>query len=448
MSTFDPLPVGWSIDHAEPQPVEPLENMPVVAEHALAHPLSTLQLADLCGTGSRVTVVIAIAGSEHDAANAVMTPALLHELETAGVRDLDITILIPNVLHAPSSQEEKRLSLGDATVNRYRCIDHDPSNLAELDDLGNFQNVPIQVNYHAVEADLLVAIDVVQPHYYAGYSGGAKTVSIGCAGESTLNEIRTARFLDDLAIHPPDTPDNLTQIVEHEIAHRAGLKFALNAVVDVDGRIAAISAGAPVAVHELLVRFARTLYEVDVPRNDYNIVVAGNGQSNRRTLYHASRAAVAIGQLHEPVLVKGGVIILPARCSDPSGPDPREEQFYQALLGATDMNTVLRQLSERGIRSGEQRAYMLAQTMISQKYHVIVVGEDCADLARDCGLISAHNMLEAASLAETIIGKSPRVLMLPHAAHYMPINRWRPALDDEEANGSQDIYIQSIISDN
>ncbi|HEY3341209.1 MAG TPA: hypothetical protein VGK81_04285, partial [Anaerolineae bacterium] len=112
-----------------------------------------------------------------------------------------------------------------------------------------------------------------------------------------------------------------------------------------------------------------------------------------------------------------------------------------------DMDTVQRQLTQRGIRSGEQRAYMLAQTIMGQKYHVIVVGSDCVDLARDCGLIGAHNMLEAASLAETIVGKRPRVLMLPHAAHFIPISsRWHPEINTE--NDGDDIYIQPIISDN
>jgi hypothetical protein len=188
---------------------------------------------------------------------------------------------------------------------------------------------------------------------------------------------------------------------------------------------------------------------VDVPHGDYNIIIAGNGRSNVRTIYHASRAAVAIGLAQEPVLVKGGVIILPVRCPPTPPADTRERQFYEALSGACDMDTVLRQLSQRGIRTGEQRAYMLAQIMIAQQYHVIAAGPDCADLARDCGLIPAHTMLEAASLAETIVGKSPRVLMLPHAAHLIPIHRWRPnPTPNQEADEDERIYIQPIISHN
>ena len=384
--------------------------------------------------------------------NAVLLPALLQELSSAGVKDQNITILIPNGLHQLSTAEEKRQSLGEAIVSRYRVVDHDASNQAELDDLGTFEGVPLQVNYHAVEADLLVAVDVVEPHYYAGYSGGNKTISTGCAGEATLNEVRAARFLDDLSVHPADTRDNLLQMVGREIARRTGLMFVLNAVVNVDGQIVAVSAGAPNVVHDTLVEFARKLYEVYVPRDDYNIVITGSGTSKVRTLYHASRAAVAIGLAQDPVLVKGGVIILPVRCNTTSEADTRERQFYEALSGATDMNTVMLQLSQRGIRSGEQRAYMLAQTMIAQNYHVVVVGADCGDLARDCGLIPANDLLEAANLAETIVGRSPRVLMLPHAAHLIPIHRWHPQPDDNfdrDANaGDEDIYIQSIISDN
>jgi nickel-dependent lactate racemase len=444
---YDPLPVGWPIDYAEPQPLEPIEDIRAAVDYALAHPLSSLPLTELCGPGSRVTMVCAISGHEHDSANRSLLPAFLNELQAAGVEDKNITILIPNAMHHPSTEEEKRKSLGDEAMARYSVVDHDAGNLAELDDLGNFQNVPMQINYRAAEADLLVAIDVVQPHYYAGYSGGNKTISIGCAGAATLNEVRTARFLDDRTIHPADSPDSLATMVEREIARRAGLIFILNAVVDVDSNIAAVGAGAPSAVHDTLVSVARKIYEVDVPHDDYNIIVAGDSHSRVRSLYHASRAAVAIGLAEDPVLAKGGVIILPVRCGGSKVVDRREQYFYNALLGATDMDTVQRQLTQRGVRSGEQRAYMLAQTIIGQKYHVIVVGTDCVDLARDCGLIGAHNMLEAASLAETIVGKRPRVLMLPHAAHFIPIgNRWRPDISAE--NDGDDIYIQPIISDN
>ena len=446
-ASYDPLPLGWPIDYAEPQPVEPIQDLQAAVDYALAHPLSSLPLTELCGPESRVTVVCAISGHEHDSANRTLLPALLNELQTAGVEDKNITILIPNALHYPSTEEERRSSLGEAVMARYSVVDHDAGNIAELDDLGNFQNVPMQINYRAAEADLLVAVDVVEPHYYAGYSGGNKTISIGCAGAATLNEVRTARFLDDRTTHPADSPDNLAMMVEREIARRAGLIFILNAVVDVEGNITAVGAGAPSAVHDTLVSVARKIYEVDVPHNDYNIIVAGNGHSKVRTLYHASRAAVAIGLASDPVLVKGGVIILPVRCAGSNVVDKREQHFYNALLGATDMDTVMNQLTQRGIRSGEQRAYMLAQTIIGQKYHVIVVGSDCVDLARDCGLIAAHNMLEAASLAETIVGKRPRVLMLPHAAHLIPVgNRWHPDMNEE--NDGEDIYIQPIISDN
>ena len=452
---FDPLPVGWPIDYAEPAPTEPIEDARGAVEYALAHPLSSLPLTDLSSAGTRVTVVVAIAGHERDAANAVMAPALLRELELAGVRDEDVTILIPNVLRQPSTPAQKRHSLGQDILDRYTVVDHDPTDRGVLNELGTYQGVSLQINYHAVDADLLVAIDVVEPHYYAGYSGGNKTVSVGCVGEVTLKEARAVRFLEDTVIHPAYTPDNLSVMVEREIGRRAGLMFVLNAVVDVEGRMASVSAGAPNAVHDMLIRFARGIYEVDVPRSDYNVIIASDGKSiasdggsRMPTLYHGSRAAIAIGLSLERVLLKGGVIILPVYCGGDSHMDAREQHLYEALLSANDMDTVMQQIAHRGVRSGDQRAYMLAHTIQVQGYHVIVVGADCGDLARDCGLIPAHNMLEAANLAETIVGKRPRVLMLPHAAQFAPINRWRPADVTPQTHEEDGIYIRSIISDN
>ena len=458
--TFDPLPVGWPIDYAEPAPSEPLEDVRGAVDYALGHPLSSLAIADLCGIGTRVTVVVAIAGHERAAAASILAPVLLRQLADAGVCDEDITILIPNALRAPSTVAEKLHSLGQAIVDRYTIVDHDPTDLAELNDLGRVQGIPLQMNYRAAEADLLIAVDLVEPHYVAGFSGGDKTVSMGCVGEATLKEMRAVRFLDDMVIHPAGSQaaDSLAMIVEREVGRRAGLMFVLNAVVDLECHIVAVSAGAPNVVRNVLIQFARSVYEIDVPHNDYNIVItgnhagAGNGRAKKDSLYHASRAAIAIGLSPERVLAKGGVIILPVYCGNSGWGklDVREQHFYEALLSANDMDTVMQQITQRGVRMGEQRAYMLAHTIQVEGYHVIVEGADCIDLARDCGLIPAHNMLEAANLAETIVGKRPRVLMLPRATHSLcvPINRWHTRDTSSEIAEQDGIYIRSIISDN
>jgi len=90
-------------------------------------------------------------------------------------------------MHRPSSLEEKIAKLGATIVARYRVIDSEPQNLAALVDLGVTPGgVPVMLHRAAVETDLLIATGIVEPHQYAGYSGGRKTVAIGAAGEALI----------------------------------------------------------------------------------------------------------------------------------------------------------------------------------------------------------------------------------------------------------------------
>jgi lactate racemase len=428
----DPLPVEWPVDRVVPPRRKPLPDAQDAVEAALARPISSLPLSELCGPRSRVTVVCAIGAHGRDHANAMLLPLVLRQLEKAGVRESDVTILVATSGRAPINEQDKRQGLGEAILSRYRVVVHDAQDREQLDDLGTFEGVPLQVNYRAVEADLLIAVDVVEPHYFAGFSGGNKTIAIGCAGESTVREIYAPRILEDAAAHANGSRNSLMQTLFREIARRTGLMFIVNVVMDQRGEIAAAGAGAPTATHEALVEAARDIYEIGVPRDDYNIVVADGHASRRHTLYQASQAAVRIGLSEDPVLVKGGVLILPARCEDTDEESSNERNFYEALSNATDMDTVIHQLGERGLRPGEQRAYMLAQTVVAQKYRVIVVGEDCAGLARSCGMISAHDMLEAASLAETLIGRRPRVLIMPPGNRLTPVYNRRAQLEEDD----------------
>ena len=118
----------------------------------------------------------------------LLVPALLKELEQAGVRDEDITLLCGIGMHRPSTEEEKIIKLGAEVVSRYRVIDNEPQNPAALVNLGVTPGgVPaVLLHRSVIETDLLIATGIVEPHQYAGYSGGRKTVAVGAAGEALI----------------------------------------------------------------------------------------------------------------------------------------------------------------------------------------------------------------------------------------------------------------------
>src|SRR5665811_1786564 len=107
----------------------------------------------------------------------------------------------------PSTEQEKRTKLGDDIVDVYTVIDHDPwtpGNLVTV--LEHESGVPFQINRLAAECDLLIATGIVEPHQYAGFSGGGKTIAIGCANEAVIEYTHGPALLDD----PPVSYTHLT----------------------------------------------------------------------------------------------------------------------------------------------------------------------------------------------------------------------------------------------
>ena len=422
-STF---PRGWRVTTVEARPSRPLPDLRKQTEATLASPLDCPPLRQIARPGMSVCVVFT------DATRAcpdhILVPAILNELSAAGVNQKHITLLCATGVHRPSRFEEKVAKLGAETTLLYQVQDHEAraersDALTNLGSVGRPNHdlpidVPVQVNHFAAQADLLIATGVVEPHQYAGYSGGGKTVTVGCGGEATINATHGPVFLDDPRVRLGRVESNPFQMVMRAGAKRAGLRLVVNVVLDENRYAVAVQAGSPDAVHDRLVAFAKTLYEVPVPQQ-YDVVVAGIDSPKDVNLYQASRAPTYIGLAATPVVREGGVIITPARCLEGVGYGAGEQRFFETLSQAADLRGLLDDLRQRGARAGEQRAYMVAQVLL--KNTVIIVGSECPDVVRACKMIPAATMEEAASVARGIVGDTASVLDVPHALQTLPI---------------------------
>jgi len=398
-----------------PQPAEPLANVEAAVAAALAKPVGSPPLRELARPGDRACIVFT------DATRAVpdhlLVPALLRELEAAGVQDEDITLLCGVGMHRPSTPQEKAQKLGTEVVAHYRVVDHTPSDPALLADLGSWDGVPLLVNRLAAEADLLIATGVVEPHQFAGYSGGRKTVAIGAGGEATVAATHSPTMLDHPGTRLGEIEGNRFHQAVTESARRAGLRFILNVVQDGAHRAVALRAGHPQAAFAELVETARTVYEVPVP-HQYAVVVAGVDPPKDVNLYQASRAASYLWFASRPVVRRDGVIIVPARCPEGAGQGVGERRFYQLLSETDDLHSLIARLREEGYPPGGQRAYILAQVLAGCQ--VIVVGAEDPAIVRQCHMTPAATMEEALALAQAKMDRQVEALMVPHALLTVP----------------------------
>jgi nickel-dependent lactate racemase len=395
----------------------PIKDVPVAVAKALAHPTNSPPLRELARAGDKVCIVftdITRASPDH-----LLVPPILAELEAAGVRDEDITLLCGIGLHRPSTLEEKVAKLGQAVVDRYRVVDNQPLNPEALVDLGTTESgIPLSVNRLAYEADLLIATGIVEPHQYAGYSGGRKTLAVGAAGEAMIAYTHGPHMIDQPGTRLGRIEGNPFHEAITEAARRAGLRFIVNAVQDDRKRVVFIGAGEPGATFSELVTFAKALYEVPVPRQ-YDVAVAGVGFPKDANLYQASRAASYLFFAPVPVVKPGGVFIIPAPCGEGAGEGVGEQRFLKAMQGAPDVRSILDDARKNGYPPGQQRAFVMAKVL--EQNDVIIVGAQDPDLIRSAKMLTAPTIEMALAMAGNNLGGALDVLVVPHALLTLPI---------------------------
>ena len=407
------------VDLAVSRPAEPIKDMAGAIQAALAHPIGSAPLQELAKAGQRVCIVftdITRASPDH-----LLVPALLAELEKAGVHDRDITLLCGTGMHRPSTRAEKIEKLGTGIVERYRVIDNEPQNPAVLVNLGVTPGgVPVLLHRAVVEADLLVATGIVEPHQFAGYSGGRKTVAVGAAGEALIAHTHGPAFVDHPGTRLGRVEGNPFHEAVSEAARRANLRYILNVVLDDDKRLLRVASGNPELAFRDLVSFGRSVYEVPIP-HQYDIVIGGVGYPKDCNLYQASRAPSYLFFAPRSVVCPGGFFIIPARCEEGAGAGVGEQRFLVAMRDAPNVQFILEDARRNGYPPGQQRAFVMAKVLEQTK--VVIVGSECPDLVAACKMIPAATMDEALDLAVQELGISCRVLVVPHAMLTLPVIR-------------------------
>jgi lactate racemase len=414
----------FDVDVVESGTAPPITDLPGAAVAALRRPRGSPPLAQLARERVAVrpdaTAVIAVTDLTRACPDDVLVPPLLDELNAGGIPDERVTVIVAVGLHRATTDAEKRVKLG-RVVDRVHVVDSNGRDPAALVDLGPIPpyGVPGSTQRIVKDADLVIATGIVEPHQYAGYSGGRKTVAIGCCGEPVITATHGMRFLEDPGVRLAKIAGNPFHETITEIARRAGLRFCLNVVTDDRERVVAVAAGAPDDVLRDLVDVAARLYTRPITKQ-YDIAIAGVGKPKDVNLYQASRAATYLRFAPTPVVHEGGAIIIAAQLDEGAGEGAGEQRFFAALERAESPAAVV-EAARRHFEGGEQRAVMVALTL--QHCLVIVAASEAPEIVRLAKLRAAVDVEEALDIAYEHIGRPTRasVLLVPHALHTLPV---------------------------
>ncbi len=278
---------------------------------ALHSPIAGRPLYEIARAGDQVVVVHT--DITRATPNRRILPVLLDDLEKAGVRREDITLLNGLGTHRQQSEAELRLLLGDVIVERYRCLQHDCHDDRNLVSLGKTTfGHPVRINRIYQEADVKILTGFIEPHFFAGFSGGPKAVLPSLAGaESVFSNHGYA-----MIAHPHATwgvtDGNPIWEEMREVALKTEPDFLLNVTLNERQAITGIFSGEMLTAHRAGCALVKETAIVPI-EEAYDVVVTSNsGYPLDQNLYQAVKGMSAAAR----IVRRGGAILMAAACED------------------------------------------------------------------------------------------------------------------------------------
>lgn len=353
--------------------------------------------------------VIVVPDSTRHAYLKEILPILTEKLASPG-RSIDI--IIATGLHKKHTPEQVLKLLGGSIVKKYKVLHHDPSE-AGVADLGTTKyGVPVTLDKALLNYDLIVSVGIVEPHLYAGYSGGAKTIAIGLAGADTINATHSIQFLDDPVTNVGSLKGNKFQETLWHCIEKLPPIFAVNIVSDQDGKALKIFCGPVKEVFEKSAAFAKKVFEVEAS-GSCDIAICGVGYPKDVNLYQASRAMNYVLSIGKPVVKKGGVVIIAAELKDGIGQSMAEKRFYDELKNMPAPSEFIAHIRKDNCIAGEHRAYMAAKAMVDHK--IMFVNLSPKSYMEGLPFKFFNSIENALQAAEEITGSDSKIYIIPHA---------------------------------
>ncbi len=378
-----------------------------VAE-AIDSPLGGQKLSDFAGARS---AAIAINDKTRPVPLGLLLPPLLQRLEALGLPPPAITLLIATGTHRPMPPDEFAAVLPPNMVGRYRVLSHDcddESNLIELGVTG--RGTPVKINRHFYQADVRIAVGNIEPHQFAGFSGGVKTAAIGLAGRAGINHNHALMMLPESRLGDYET-NPLRQDIE-AMGAMIGVHFALNAILNNRKEIVHALFGDPVAVMQAGVPLSRRACQVAVPDLYDLLVVSPGGHPKDINLYQSQKA---LG--HASLIAReGGAIILAAACPEGTG-----SQHYEAWMagGVHSFADVFARFKGEGFRIGPHKAYQIARD--ASRTRTLLLSEMPPDFVRFLLLTPIDDLQAAVSGAVAGLPPGARLGVMPIANATIPM---------------------------
>jgi len=380
---------------------------------ALRQPIQRPPLRDLVRPGH--SVVIVHSDLTRPMPNDRVLPVLFAELEAAGVRREAITLLNALGTHRRQTEDELVAMLGANVVSNYRCVQHDCWDDENLLPLGETRfGHPVRINRSYLEADVKILTGFIEPHFFAGFSGGPKGVLPSIAGADSVLTNHGSQMIGHAQATWGVTYGNPIWEEMLEVALRTEPTFLLNVTLNRQREITGVFAGDLQAAHAAGCEFCRQSAMAPVPQLFDIVITTNSGYPLDLNLYQAVKGMSAAARVVRP----GGAIIAAAECSD-GLPDHGE---YGNLLRAADgPQGLLDRLQAPGFSCLDQWEAQI-QALIQLRAEVHVYSDGLTDeQIRQALLIPCQSIEETLEQLRQRYGPQATICVLPEGPQTIPV---------------------------
>ncbi len=342
-----------------PDATAPLADPQVVLKDSLANPIASPALRQLAR--GRQDAVIVISDITRPVPNRLLLPEIIGELAEAGLSADKITILVATGIHRPNEGAELEQLVGREIAGHYRIINHLSQQQDDMELVGHIAGgVPAYVNKHYLHADLKILTGFIEPHMWAGFSGGRKSILPGISSAQTLQFMHGP----EMVAHPKTAYGVLDGNPFHEagleIMAKAGADFIVNVTLDTDKQVTGIFSGDPVKAHLEGVAFLsrHCIKTLDQPL-DF-VITTNAGAPLDCNLYQSAKGLSGVAGATK----KGGVILIASQCPEGFG----SEEYRQVFNYATSPEAFIKQIMNKDF-------FILDQWCAQETYQVRIKNE-------------------------------------------------------------------------
>lgn len=383
-----------------------LKNEAEAITRSLRLPIESPPLLDCVHKDNRIVIIVT--DNTRPCPDDRLLPPILAELEQKVPRQ-HITIIIALGLHPPLDKEALIKKLGRDIIANYRVLNHDVNQTVNIGTTS--RGTPVDINRNVVEADFRISTGFIEPHFFAGFSGGRKSIAPGVFSIRSAYQNHGYKMIDHPCARAGVLEGNPVHEDMVEQARMAKLNFIVNVILNKKREITHVVAGDPFQAHEQGCQIARDIVGVKVGHKVDITITTNNGAPLDLDLYQSCKGI----ETASIITRDGGIIIIASSCSDGVGPEAFQE-LHSSVGSPAEVLQKIRREEPIGVQWENQ---ILAR--IQQRNSIYLMSHLEDSVVRDMMMTPVRSIEEGLEKAFQVLGKNAEIALIPEGPLVIPL---------------------------